>query len=465
MYKRDFNIIKRSVEKAGLPIMDIPYLGILRYFKPEALIKRFTDNWGIKPQAVVLPIAYSDGLLFEVEGLRDLRSPNAKIAEDLKEFSDVVYAFAKEGLKIYLLLDPTLQFIRTNALHLIDIVGDSSASVCIGNPSSREVIAAILGTAIDETLNAVATLGDKQVLEGVVIDAVNIWPMGAANQRLELNCFCPSCERYFNQENDKLLPFFRDFPNPWNLLLKDTGSGIGFIDDIKQSSTADEIVGLSRQKGYYSIFEKKEPGELLKSAEILREYIRIRHEQTLFAINEIFQKALGGLPPNIMPKRVILLEGVYYGWTSGLQLDRLDRVATVNTVNPYDEIWFDPSSTDLFMKEVPFRSYMWKRSRYYVDSFLNFAANVSDPVKRSITGIARLSRTQAKELLDTRLSQAMGTAMIGQTSLFALPNLQSDNEESQRIGFVGVALDEEIGKALIESISIPRGMREHESES
>ena len=166
-----------------------------------------------------------------------------------------------------------------------------------------------------------------------------------------------------------------------------------------------------------------------------------------------------------MPKRVILLEGVYYGWTSGLQLDRLDRVATVNTVNPYDEIWFDPSSTDLFMKEVPFRSYMWKRSRYYVDSFLNFAANVSDPVKRSITGIARLSRTQAKELLDTRLSQAMGTAMIGQTSLFALPNLQSDNEESQRIGFVGVALDEEIGKALIESISIPRGMREHESES
>jgi hypothetical protein len=283
--------------------------------------------------------------------------------------------------------------------------------------------------------------------------------MGAVNQRLELTCFCPSCQAYFNDENDKLLPYFNDFPNPWNLLLKDSGTGVSFIDDIKKDSTADFIVGMSRQKGFHTIFEDREKGELYKYAEILIDYIRIRHEQTIFAINEVLSTALNGLPDEYIPSKILLIEGSYYNWTSGIQLERLDRPQTDNTINPYDEIWFNPTSTDLYMRHVPFRSYMWKRSRYYIDAFLQLSANISDPVKRATTGISRYSKEQALELLESRLRQALGMAMVGQTSLFALPDLESEKTESKRVGFVGVALNERIGKAIIDGITPAKGTR------
>jgi hypothetical protein len=457
MLKRNFSIGQRSIDKAGRPIMDLPFVGILRYFRPEALIKEFETTWGVSPEAVVLPVTYSDGILFDVEGLNDLSSPNARISEEYKEFKDVVYAFASRGKDIYLLMDPTLQFVRTSALFVVDIVRDTSSSVCIGNPSSREVIAAILGTAVDEAVNA--TLHTSGKLKGVVISAINLWPMGAVNQRLELTCFCPSCQAYFNDENDKLLPYFNDFPNPWNLLLKDSGTGVSFIDDIKKDSTADFIVGMSRQKGFHTIFEDREKGELYKYAEILIDYIRIRHEQTIFAINEVLSTALNGLPDEYIPSKILLIEGSYYNWTSGIQLERLDRPQTDNTINPYDEIWFNPTSTDLYMRHVPFRSYMWKRSRYYIDAFLQLSANISDPVKRATTGISRYSKEQALELLESRLRQALGMAMVGQTSLFALPDLESEKTESKRVGFVGVALNERIGKAIIDGITPAKGTR------
>lgn len=457
--RRSFNI-SGTTHKAGNSVMDIPHLGILRYLKPKDLMARHKEKWGKDPDGVALPVTYSDGLLFDVEGLNDLRSPNAKVSDELKGFEDVVTAFAKLGLDIYLVIDPTLQFVRTDALHIVDIVKDSSSSVCIGNPRSRDVIAAILGTAIDITLVMTEELKGK--LKGVVLDAVNIWPMGAVNNRLELTCFCPSCEKHFTAENKALLSEFRTFPSPWNLVLKDTGTGISYIDDIRPGITAREIVGLSRQKGFHEVFGSTEQAFLERQAELLLEYIRIRHEQTMFAINDIFRQSLQDipLPKELFPKRIVLIEGVNYGWTSGIQLKRLDRIPDESAINPYDEVWFDPSSTELVMEHVPFRSFMWKRSRYYIDAFLHFAATVSSPVLRAITGASRLSKAQAKDVLVIRLGQALGTAMTGQTSLISLPQLCSENEKSQRTGFVGVALDKELGDKLIDSIEIEPGSRE-----
>ena len=470
--RRNFNIKEKSVERAGYAIMEIPHLGILGHYSPNSLMEKFYNEWGLKPRAIVLPVTYSDGLLFDIEGLKGLRSPNARISDEFGEFKDVVYTFAEKGLDIYLLIDPTLQFLRTDSLHIVDIVGDSSSSVCIGNPSSREIIAAILGTAIDETLDAISRVPDKSKrgnLRGVVLDIVNIWPMGAVNERLELTCFCPSCQKYFNDDDPTLVPKFRDFPNPWNLLLKDSGGGISFIDEVKSTTTPNELIGLSRQKAFHTIFDDRNVN-LVGYAELLKDYIKIRHEQTLFAVNDIFELALKGLDER--PQRILLLEGVYYGWTSGIQLDRLDRVSTKNTVNAYDEIWFDPSSTELYLSNVPFSSFMWKRSHYYLDAFFQFVAGASDARKRAVTGLSRLSKAQVYELIGVRLNQALGTAMTGQASLFALPELRKGKKEddikditSQRMGFIGVVLDQEIGKVLIPTISaISPGTRENESE-
>lgn len=454
MTRRTFGLQKQLTQNMGGSIMDIPHPALLRYSEPKALITQFEEAWGTRPEAVVLPVAASDGLMFKVEGLSEPISPYATgFSGGLKDFQDIVHAFAKAGLDVYLLIVPTLQFVGTDALHLTDIVGDGSAQLCISNPRSQDVIAAVLGTGVDLAIETTKSTQGK--LSGVVMDVVDLWPMGGRNKRMELTCFCPSCEKYIEEHRPGLIRQFKTFPNPWNLLLQATDTGIAHVDEVHPNSTASDIVGLSRQKGFEEVFEDRTVPFLLDQAEILLDYLEVRHNQTVAAITEIFEQALQSL--DSIPRRIILAEGTYYDWTSGIQLERLDELLDQGSV-PYDEIWFDPSSTELLMKYVPFRSYMWKRARYYIDAFFDLVANATDPVKRATTGIGRMKISEVRGLLKSRLGQAMGTAMTGYTSLASLPDIKSDSSNSARIGFVGVALTRENGEKLIEGLNIPPGL-------
>ncbi len=457
MARRTFDLQKKVTQNKVGSIMDIPHPALLRHSDPHALRSQFQEVWGIPPEAVVLPVTAQDGLLFKVEGLGEPFSPYATgYSSKLRDYQDIVHAFAKDGLDIYLLIDPTLQFVGTDALHIVDIVGDGSAQLCISNPRSQDVIAAILGTGIDIATEVTKKTEGK--LKGVVMDAVNLWPMGAQNKRLELTCFCPSCERYMEEHRPGLIRQFKTFPNPWNLLLKDSGTGISSISEIRSTYTAHDIVGLSRQKGFDEVFEDRSMPFLLEQAEILLNYIEVRHDQTIAAISDIFGQALHDLDTS--PRRIILTEGSYYDWTSGIQLERLDYPLSERT-SPYDEIWFDPGSTELLLHYTPFRSYMWRRARYYIDAFFNTIGNATDPVKRATTGIARMKIPEVRGLLKSRLSQAVGTAMTGYTSLASLPDIKSDSSNSARIGFVGVALARENGEKLIEGLNIPPGLADN----
>ncbi|MBM3303252.1 MAG: hypothetical protein FJY85_25320, partial [Deltaproteobacteria bacterium] len=238
-----------------------------------------------------------------------------------------------------------------------------------------------------------------------------------------------------------------------------TQTGIAHIDDVHLASTSSDLIGLSRQKGYDEVFEDRSLPQLLDQAETLLEYIEVRHNLTVSAITEIFDQALSDL--DSLPTRVILTEGAYYDWTSGVQLERLDSPFDPGTAS-YDEVWFDPSSTDLLMRHVPFRSYMWRRARYYIDAFFDFVAHATDPVKRATTGLARMKIPEVRGMLKSRLSQAVGTAMTGYTSLASLPDIKSDTSNSARVGFVGVALARDSGEKLIESLQIPPGLADVE---
>lgn len=454
MTRRAFKLQAQLTQNKNGSIIDIPHPALLHFSEPQALIAQFQESWGTSPEAVVLPVTAMDGLLFPVEGLSEpLSSYATGFSSRIENFPDIIDAFAKLGLDIYLLIDPTLQFIGTDALHVIDIVGDGSAQLCISNPRSQDVIAAILGTGIDIVVEVTKKTQGK--LKGVVIDTANLWPMGAKNKRLELTCFCPSCERYIEEHKPGLIRQFKTFPNPWNLLLKDAGTGIANISEIRPNFTSHEIVGLSRQKGFDEIFEDRTLPFLLEQAEVLLSYIEVRHNQTISAVSDIFEQASEGLESP--PRRIILTEGSYYDWTAGIQLERLDERFNEES-SPYDEIWFDPSSTELLLKHTPFRSYMWKRSRYYIDAFFNTVGSVTDPVKRATTGVARMKIPEARGLLKSRLSQAIGTSMTGRTSLASLPDIKSDSSNSARIGFVGVALTRENGEKLIEGLNIPPGL-------
>lgn len=463
---RQFRIQKLLSESSGNNVVDIPHLGLLRYIEPKGIRTWFKDRWGTEPKGVVLPVAHPEGLLFKVDGLDEPISPYARVSESLKDFQDVVRVFAQQGLDIYLLVNPTLEFVRAAPLHIIDIVGDGSHALCVGNSMSRAIVAAILGTGVDIT--RMATRDTPGKLAGVVLDVVNLFPMGAKNERLELTCFCPSCEEWFENNDPGLLRYFRTFPNPWNLLLNDSGTGIAFIDDVRLGSQPEDIVGLSRQKGFNEIFKDKanDLPYLREQAALLLRYMRVRHDQVIASVRDIFDEVLHGLEQT--PSRILLVEGSYYGWTSGLQLEDLDRKyldksQTEETRVPYDEIWFDPAATDIFLTNMAFRSYMWRRARYYIGEFLRVVDSVSDPVKRATTGIARFPRVAAQALLRQRLHQCIGTAMTGSSTLISLPPLKSEQTKSQRIGFVGIALTQEVGERLIEGIRIPEGLAEEQA--
>lgn len=456
MKPRVFNVQRRLQRSVGGGILDIPHPAILRFRTPKQLVDEFVASWGTPPEAVVVPVTAPDGLLFRVEGLSDDMSPFARVSSELKDFQDVVHAFASLPVDVYLSLDPTLPFVRTDSLHVIDIVGDGAASLCLANPRTQDIAAAVLGTAVDLAVSAMG--GARAKVKGIVLDAVDLWPMGANQERMELTCFCPSCEKYFETLAPGLLRSFRTFPNPWNLLLRDSGTGISYVDDVRIGSSEDEVVGLSRQKGFHELFEDKSTVALRTQAQLLLRYLRLRHDQTVGAIQQIFAQALQGIDG---VGRILIMEGVHYGWTGGMFLGGLD--ITPDGQSACDEIWFDPSSTDLVLRNIPFRSYMWKRARYYTNAFWEFAANASDPVKRATTGIARLSEARVKEIIRSRLAQAVGTAMTGYTSLVSLPDLKAEGSDSQRVGFVGGALNREIGDKFIEGIRIPEGLLEKQA--
>jgi hypothetical protein len=464
----------RISKGAGAGLLDIPHPVILQYRTPDELIQEFKTNWGEEPSGVVLPVTVTDGLLFDIPGIGLPSSKYKAPREKFLGWIESVAAFAGKGLDIYLLLDVTLDFVTTDALHIVDIVGAGAAQVCIGNERAREIMSAILMTGMDLVLDTLndenSNLHEKSKLAGIVLDVVNLFPMGTGNKgRMELTCFCESCLEQFKSpgSDSNLLDKFRTFPNPWNLVLKDAGSGVTYIDNLPPDITPKQIVGLSRQKAFDEIFGQDNDDLKLKQyAEDLLKYMEVRHRQVVESLKDIFDQALnfeGGEKPSVLPKRIVLSEGVHYDWTSGLQLERLDEAKGRRDLCPIDEIWFNSTSSAMYTSNIPFRSYMWKRSRYTIDAFFSTAANAADADKRRTTGIGRLAETRLKEVLRDRLGTAIGAAEKGKVSLSALPDLQSERKEesagkaSQRIGFIGVALTREIGEDFIRDIQIPEG--------
>ncbi len=459
---RQFRIQRLLSETAGNNLLDIPHLGFLRHVEPTGIKDWFKQRWGLEPDGVVLPVAHPEGLLFKVEGVEEPISPYGRVSDALKDFQELVHLFAQQGLNIYLLLNPTLEFVRAAPLHIVDIVGDSSHALCICNPTSRALIGAILGTAVDIALEATNDTPGK--LAGVGLDIVDIFPMGARKEKLELTCFCASCEQWFEDHAPGLLRRFKSFPNPWNLVLQDSGTGIRFIEDIPPDSTPDHILELSRQKGFDKVFGDRADNLLYlrEQANVLLRYMQVRHEQVANALSEIFSEALHNLEQPIA--RFLVMEGAEYGWTSGVFLKEFDRIPLPGLEAgdgiPCDEIWFDPAASDLMLTNMPFRSYMWGRARYYIDEFLRAVNSVSNPLKRIATGVALFSEAAAKALVRRRLQQCVARAMTGSTILLSLPPLRSPHTQSQRIGFVGTLLTQDLGEKFIEEIQIAEGLSE-----
>src|SRR5258708_6699281 len=211
MSRRSFAFQKRLANNIGGSILDIPHTAVLRYASPDELVSIFKEQWGVAPEAVVLPVTNPDGLLFPVEGLSEALSAYAtNLSSSIKDLADAIHRFAELGLDVYLLVDPTFPFLKSDPLHIIDIAGDPSRQLCFGNPRTQDIVAAVLGTGVDAAL--ATTKNTRGKLRGIVLDLVNLWPMGGENNRLELTCFCPSCEVVLENLKPGIIRKFKTFP-------------------------------------------------------------------------------------------------------------------------------------------------------------------------------------------------------------------------------------------------------------
>jgi hypothetical protein len=447
---RKNNYRARVLERAGEAVLDIPDIRILESTSPRKLVDGFQESWGVEARSVVLPAVSSDGINFD--NTCGLSKSVATKDVDLRE---KVAGFAKLGCDVYISLDPGFRFVSTAPLFVVDSTGDSARRVCISKPRVQEMVAHTLADAISLVLEGID--GTEARLRGVVANCVDLWPMSAADGRIELTCFCADCVERLTAEamDDEAVGRFQDFPSPANLLLQDNQSGIGYADDFNSESSPKRILALARLKGYIEAFGRMAEEELEENASALLGYLLSRHRVTVdsvlmfmksgveLALEEASDLDVGTID------RIVVVEGSQYNWTGGLFLDLLD------TEGPFDEVWFDPSTSDLSFKRSPFRAFMWRRSRYVVDSFFDYATSVADAGLMATTGLGRLADVQIMRELNSRLRSALGASMTGFTNLSALPGASvTEPDGPGRRGFVGVGFDLEIAQAVLSKVKV-----------
>ncbi|MER6916144.1 hypothetical protein ABT354_31110 [Streptomyces sp. NPDC000594] len=450
--RRTFSISNVS-RSAGEGVLDIPSLSVLRYKSPAVLLKEFKDTWGVDARAVALPVAESDGLLYEIDGLQGVPlSSHAQPSQVLKGFEDVVEEFLKAKKDIILSFCPTMGYIPGEGLQICDISGVTTPQPCIANPRSTEVLGAILGTGID-IVQEVASRRPGCGLKGIALDVTDLWGMSGELGRVEATCFCTACTGHFTETAPELLKYFKTFPNPWSLLLRPTATGIDFASEVPPGITPEEIVGIARQRKYIEQFPGSEQNELLEYANLLLRYMRSRHALTLGAIGALFDYATQDMDEKFT--RILIMEGETYGWTSGIWLEELENEYRNEENRSFDELWLNVTPGYL-PRTVPYRAYMWRRSRYTINNFFDLAGSLSSASMRANTLLSQMSTEECRRLVAERWQRVHGSALSSQAALVSLPRRPVDGETDTdvRCGFVGVGLDREFGDRFSDQMVI-----------
>ena len=321
----------------GDPIVDLVHTRVLGHRTAAQVLEDFEKRAGVRPTAVVIPINVSEGLTFENRlGYATFIADPHGLRIGL---ADAVRMFARENVDVYLCLTPTFPFLRTGTMDIVDIVYEETSSLCINKRKSQKIVGYIVEDAIRIAKAEIeGAANPKSRLRGFVLNIVNLWGMNAENERIMLTCFCPECRRSLEEAGIAMKDFER-FPNPWNLLLQDTGTAIGHIDIGHGSTRAkriDEIVAQSMLKGYaQDAFPDSGTTEIQRLAAKVYDYMEARHKITVNAAARIFKTVKVWLPEG---HTVLITEGTPYNWTAGCFLGDLDNPDIV------DEIWFDPLS-------------------------------------------------------------------------------------------------------------------------
>lgn len=442
------DIEKKWMTAGGEAVAFVPDLRLMGLATASECVDMLRRDWGLdgRPPSVCLPLIGVDGVSFQ-NSLCPAKTINTKIsatAATPKTVGQIARDFADLGCSIYLYVVPTLQFLQVENCHKLDIRGKGTPEACVHRSKTREFLNYLIGSGIDHVQEH---LKDTNALVGLVLDITDLWGMGGESGKVYMTCFCDECRQYFVA---KKLPIsqFETHPNPWELLLKSTGAGMAYIDNISYGETPASLLGKSSLQGFGGSFEAD--AERNHAAELVMQYMIARHEMVEDFLASAYQEARVVTDSEERAlKKIVLIEGVDYDWTAGVFPARISPPVV-------DEVWVDPTD-QLPPLSSPHKMFMWRRSSYFLNAFFQFLTDVGDARIRITTGLARLPEAVVKSRLREHGAKAINNELRGLPQLAALDPLK----EGGRDGFVGVVFSDELLRPLVTNPYIAPGLADH----
>lgn len=183
------------------------------------------------------------------------------------------------GSKIYLSIVTGMDFLDASPFKLRDQHNESKTGVCIVNPHIQKLLREVIKEA-----------QDRFKPDGIVLDICDQYGQNAENGRIEFTCFCRYCSQGLSDMAKFDPKVFRTHPNPVNLTLKDTGTGIKHFNIPSNISTT-ELVAKSKTEGIFNPewFSTEEVAE--EWARSLIGFISARSKIVARAVSQIGQDA------------------------------------------------------------------------------------------------------------------------------------------------------------------------------
>nr|VFK36779.1 MAG: hypothetical protein BECKSD772F_GA0070984_100528 [Candidatus Kentron sp. SD]VFK40393.1 MAG: hypothetical protein BECKSD772E_GA0070983_100628 [Candidatus Kentron sp. SD]VFK78336.1 MAG: hypothetical protein BECKSD772D_GA0070982_101212 [Candidatus Kentron sp. SD] len=439
---------ERWLQGAGERVAFIPDLRVLEFLTPKECIDAFQQDWGDADtqQAVCLPLIGIDGVAFPNE-LCGATMVRAKTGSDRapakKSLGQIASEFAGMGAKLYLYVCPSMEFLQIEACHVLDIRNSGSPSACVHKEKTQEIMKYLIGAGLDHVQEA---LGEHEArIQGLAIDITDLWGMGGKDEKLYPTCFCEECRAYL-EEQGVALEQFETYPNPWNLALEVSDSGISYMDNLSRDESPASIRGKSALRGFGAAFGSE--AEKLGAADALMKYMVARHGMVEAFLSSIFEEAKVYPSENEERslRKIAVCEGGDYDWTAGVFPPSLSGKII-------DELWLDPADK-LPSIPLPHKMFMWRRATYFLNAFFEMLSNAADGRMRTTTGLARLTEEGIKHRLHTRGNQALHNELRGARQLAALPALKGGG----RNGFVGVVFSKNLLEDLLREPVIAKGL-------
>lgn len=374
-------------------LVDLLHASTLQYRPLEDLLSQTRHRYGQPVDGIVYPGWSKAGMnILEPGPIRSaIAPPVMPEAHPESDVGAVAHACKRHGLRLWLTLDPALQFISSALTNVRDNFGASTPKCCFNLPHSRTLMALLF----DQVLASIRARDALDAIGGVLISAQDLWGLSARQGEIAAVCFCDNCIKLLNTYGARQTPPFQyaDLganPDAWKLGLNDEGRGLDSVRNFHRDTGPDELIALSRARGFHA---KRQLVRLEKAnatiADTQAAWTALRQQASVMlayvrAFEEITRdstRALGSLLKEKLPAATIAvaLDNDPYDWNARVFYDAFFGDPVI------DEVWIEPSNA-IDMKGMPHRQILCRRGYYTIQAFYEALDDYLTPELQVLTG-------------------------------------------------------------------------------